>query len=410
LSSDKPKIRPVEAFPIEDRGNRLVCLRDPIGYAPQPIALGTGAYYLVSLFDGSRSLEEIARAFAARVGEQIEVDKLREFVDALDAAYYLDSPRLTARIDQARGEFHRSSTRPAVHAGLCYRSEPAALRAEIAAWFDPPNGPGRSNARKPGPTPAGIIAPHIDPRRGGVAYAHAYSELMGRDPPDLFVILGTSHYGAGPELFSATRKDYATPLGPVETDGDFIDRLSRLYCGDLFADELLHRNEHSIEFQALFLAWALGTRGYKVVPILVSSFHQMVLSGAHPSRDPRVASFLDAIRAEIAAAGRRVCIIAGVDFAHVGKKFGDPFAADQKFTGELRTEDEALIDTIRCGDPDGFLGAIESVKDRRRICGLAPIYTLLELLKGHSARLLRYEVALEPQTESAVSFASLAID
>ncbi len=76
------------------------------------------------------------------------------------------------------------------------------------------------------------------------------------------MILGTSHYGAGPELFSATRKNYATPFGAVETDGAFVDRLAARYSGDLFADEMLHRGEHSIEFQALFLAYALGLRGF----------------------------------------------------------------------------------------------------------------------------------------------------
>jgi AmmeMemoRadiSam system protein B len=409
---DRPKIRAVEAFPIDDVASktRLVCLRDPLGYASQPIGLGIDAYYLVTLFDGNHSLEEIARSFARRFGEQIELGRLRELVNALDSAYYLDSPRLAARIEELRAEFQRGPTRAAVHAGLCYESEPTRLRAELAAWFDPPEGPGRSSARKPGVTPAGIIAPHIDPRRGGAAYAHAYAELMGRNPPELFIILGTSHYGVGPELFSATLKDYATPFGSVETDRDFINRLKARYNGDLLAEELLHRNEHSIEFQALFLAWVLGTRGYKVVPILVSSFHQMVIGGELPARHPRVASFLDSIRTELARDGRKVCIIAGVDFAHVGKKFGDPFAADENVTGELRGEDEALIEIISRGDPDGFFGAIERVKDRRRICGLAPMYTQLELLRGRTGRLLRYGLAPEPQTESAVSFASLAID
>ena len=49
-------------------------------------------------------------------------------------------------------------------------------------------------------------------------------------------------------------------------------------------------------------------------------------------------------------------------------------------------------------------------KDARKICGLSPMYTQLELLRGHSARLLMHDIAMEPQTESAVSFASIAID
>jgi hypothetical protein len=233
---------------------------------------------------------------------------------------------------------------------------------------------------------------------------------MSHELPELVVILGTSHYGAGPELFSATRKNYATPFGPVTTDAAFIDRLAARYHGDLFADEMLHRGEHSIEFQALFLAYALGVRGYQVVPILVSSFHEMVASGVTPACDSRVESFIAALRAELEADSRRVLILAGVDFAHVGKKFGDDFAADSTVAARVQREDLQLIESIKRGDPDAFFADILKDRDARRICGLSPMYTQLELLRGRSARLLKYGIAMEPQSESAVSFASLAID
>ncbi len=389
----------------------MVCLRDPMGLAPQPILLGMGGYFLVTLFDGQRSLADIKEAYARQFGEVLAAGKLEELIAALDQAFYLDSEKFAGRRTAVTEEFKASGERAAVHAGLCYENDARRLREELAAFFDPPNGPGRSPARKNNAAPAGLIAPHIDPRRGGPAYAHAYFELMGCEPPELFVILGTSHYGAGPELFTATFKDYTTPLGAVETDRDFVRRLAARYSGgDLFADELLHRNEHSIEFQALFLAWALGTRGYKVVPILVSSFHEMVASGRVPTADPRVGSFIEALRDELAAESRSVCIIAGVDFAHVGRKFGDQRPADEEFVKWVEQEDRALIENIVRGDPEGFFRAIDKDKDSRRICGLAPMYTQLEVLRGRPGRLLKYDVALEPPTQSAVSFASLAID
>lgn len=389
----------------------MVCLRDPLGLAPQPILLGMGGYFLITLFDGQRTLADIKEAYARQFGEVLAAGKLEELIEALDRAFYLHSENFARRRIAVNEEFKISGERPAVHAGLCYEGEPRLLREELAAFFDPPHGPGRSSARKDNAAPAGLIAPHIDPRRGGPAYAHAYFELMGCEPPELFVILGTSHYGAGPELFTATLKDYVTPLGAVETDRDLVRRLAARYSdGDLFADELLHRNEHSIEFQALFLAWALGTRGYKVVPILVSSFHEMVASGRVPSADPRVGSFIQALRDELAAESRSVCIIAGVDFAHVGRKFGDQRAADEAYVKWVEQEDRALIENIVHGDPEGFFRAIDKDKDSRRICGLAPMYTQLEVLRGRRGRLLKYDVALEPQTQSAVSFASLAID
>jgi len=233
---------------------------------------------------------------------------------------------------------------------------------------------------------------------------------MARQPPELIVILGTSHHSMGPELFAATAKNYATPLGAVKTDRGFIERLAARYrTGDLFGGELLHRAEHSIEFQAVFLAWALGTSGYQIAPILVGSFHEMVARGVSPASDPRVACFLDALRAELAAERRRVIVLAAVDFAHVGRKFGDDFGVNEQVARRIERQDMTLIEYVKRGDPDGFFNDILKDRDQRRICGLAPMYTQLEILRGRPGRLLKYDIAMEPQTGSAVSFASLAI-
>jgi AmmeMemoRadiSam system protein B len=416
---DKPIIRPVEAFPMEQQDQTLICLRDPSGLAPEPIMLGMGAYFLVTLFDGTNSILDLQAAFSHRFGEVIPSEKVRELVAALDRAHFLDSPAFADRQRGAREEFRHSPARAAALAGLCYETEPSRLRAEIESFFERPNAPGRDALAASAPPTskgglAGLIAPHIDPRRGAAAYAWAYNELRRHQRPELIVILGTSHYGAGPELFSATCKDYLTPLGAVPTDRAFVERLAARYAdshgGELFADEMLHRSEHSIEFQALFLAWALGVDGYQVAPILVSSFHHMVREGESPARNARVARFLDALREELAAERRGVLILAGVDFAHVGRKFGDSFGVDDSVTERVRREDLALIETIKAGDPGGFFADIAREGDQRKICGLAPMYTQLELLSGRPARLLHYDIALEPQTDSLVSFASLAID
>jgi MEMO1 family protein len=408
---DKPRIRPVEAFPVEQDGQTMVCLRDSTGLAPDPIVLGMGAYFLITLFDGSHDLRDIQAAFSSRFGEILPLERLSELIEALDKAYYLDSPAFHEHDRRIREEFLAREDRPAALAGMCYATNAASLRNELAAFFDPPEGPGRAPARKPGKRLAGLIAPHIDPRRGAAAYAHAYAELMAHEPPELVVILGTSHYGAGPELFTATRKNYLTPLGAVQTDREFIDRLAARYtAGDLFADEILHRGEHSIEFQALFLSYALGLHGYRVVPILVSSFHEMVAAGETPGNNERVRAFTEALGGLIAEETRSVLVLAGVDFAHVGKKFGDPFAVDESVAQRIQSEDLALIENIKRGDPSGFFADIAKDRDARKICGLAPMYTQLELLRGRAGRLLKYGIAMEPQTESCVSFASLAID
>jgi AmmeMemoRadiSam system protein B len=409
---EKPRIRPVEAFPVEQNGTTFVCLRDPSGLAPETLMLGMGAYFIATLMSGEHDLRDIQAAFLQRFGEMIPLEKIKELVAALDQNYFLFSPAFAERERALREAFLSSPERPAHLAGFCYETDPAKLREELAAYFDPPEGPGRAPARKRDATLAGLVAPHIDPRRGRAAYAHAYGELIAHEPPELVVILGTSHYGPGPELFTATSKSYATPLGAVETDREFTERLAERYraAGDLFAQEVLHRDEHSIEFQALFLAWALGTRGYQIVPVLVSSFHELVQAGETPGNNPRVRSFVDALGEMLAAERRRTLIIAGVDFAHVGRKFGDAFDADEAVAARVQREDLKLIENIKRGDPEGFFADIARDRDSRRICGLAPLYTQLALRRGRRGRLLKYGIAMEPDTGSAVSFASLAIE
>jgi AmmeMemoRadiSam system protein B len=406
---DKPRIRAVEAFPIEQQDQTYICLRDPTGLAPEPILLGMGAYFIITLFDGSNDTHTIQEAFTKRFGEKLPLDKLSDLIATLDQSYFLDSPRFADRVRRVREDFLSSPDRPAVHAGACYANDATGAKKEIEGFFAAPEGPGVTDPARLESAIAGLIAPHIDPRRGAAAYAHAYGHLKAHAAPELVIILGTSHYGSGPELFSATKKNYATPFGAVKTDAAFIDCLAASYRGDLFADELLHRNEHSIEFQALFLKWALGNRDFTVVPILVSSFHEMVMSGALPGNDPRVASFVEAVRDALASEKRRTLIIAGVDFAHIGRKFGDTFTADQVVAERVKNEDMALIEFIKRGDPAGFFTDILKDRDARRICGLAPMYTQLELLQGHRGDLLKYGIAMEPDTGSAVSFASLAI-
>ncbi|MGH8014369.1 MAG: AmmeMemoRadiSam system protein B, partial [Candidatus Binataceae bacterium] len=302
-----PKLRAVEAFPVEQDGTTFICLRDPSRIAPDPILIGMGAYFLVTLLDGRNSADDLRLAFVRRFGDQLPSEHLDKLVEALDRAYFLESPRYAERMEKIRAEFADSRYRQPVLAGLCYDADPSRLRVEIEGFFRVSSGPGEiPEPRHEAAALSGLIAPHIDPRRGGPAYAYAYGELRQRQRPELVVILGTSHYGAGPELFTATRKDYMTPFGALETDRGLLDRLaSRYHAGELFSEELLHRDEHSIEFQAVFLAWALGTIGFKTVPILTGSFHHLVRDGRQPCDDERVREFIAILRDELAADKRR---------------------------------------------------------------------------------------------------------
>jgi AmmeMemoRadiSam system protein B len=405
-----PKIRPVEALPVEIDGEPLVYLRDPLGYASQGLLLPMPAFFIASLLDGTNSILDVQAAFARRFGELVLSDTVTDLVNQLDHHYYLEGERFTTLERETRERFACAPTRPLAHVGTCYSGDHDQLRAELDGFFTHPSGPGLPESRGGGSGLRAIIAPHIDLRVGGPCYAWAYREVAERSDAELFVLLGTSH-APGSHPFIVTRKDFETPIGTVQTDTAFIDRLQHEYGGELFRDEILHRNEHSLEFQALFLQHVFGAhRAFRIVPILVGSFHQLVAARRQPLEDPAIGSFVEALRRVLAQESRPVCLVAGVDFAHVGRKFGDPEGLDPAFLGQVDADDRALFPPLERTDAAGFFDAVSRDGDRRRICGLSPMYTLLATLGEARGRVLRYDRSDETQTQSAVSFASLAFD
>jgi len=59
-------------------------------------------------------------------------------------------------------------------------------------------------------------------------------------------------------------------------------------------------------------------------------------------------------------------------------------------------------------DAEGFFESIKKGRDRRRICGLPAIYTMLQTMNAKEGTLLKYDQAFTSETQSVVSFASLA--
>jgi predicted class III extradiol MEMO1 family dioxygenase len=159
----------------------------------------------------------------------------------------------------------------------------------------------------------------------------------------------------------------------------------------------------------VMLRWALGERRpFTVVPILASFLHEAVWTGGAPEADARVPRFLDALGATIAASSRRVCVIGGVDLAHVGPRFGDPEPNTPAFLADVEREDRAMLDAVVAGRAGDFYASVARDGDARRICGLSPIYTLLRVLPGAQGRLMRY--TQWPDPEGAVTFCAAAFE
>ena len=413
-----PRLRAVEAFPVEHEGRSCIALRDPAGYTDAIVLLHGPLLEIVSLFDGGHTVADIQAAVMRRHGQLVERRQIAEIAEALDQQGFLDSPGFADRRAVIDGAFLASPTRPATHAGGAYAGEPGELRAMLDGFFAPPDGPGPidggraaepvGRGQSPAPEVRGVIAPHIDFHRGGAAYAWAYRELAERSRADLFVILGTCHAGME-HPFALTRKDYASPLGDVPVDRDFVDALAKRARQDCFGSELAHRVEHSIELQAVFLRHLYSDRrDVSIVPVLASFAHEAMHRGQRPDDDARVPRFLEALAETIAASRRRVALIAGADLAHVGPRFGDPEPVGAPELARIEREDVAMLESVAAGDPQAFFESVASDGDRRRICGYSPIYALLRSLRGASGSVKRY--GQWPDPNGVVSFASVVFE
>ena len=411
--ADSPRLRPVEAFPARVEDRDVVCLRDPSGLTDAVLTVPRGLAPILALFDGSRSFVDVQAEIMRQCGELVLRSQLESMVDILDQHLFLEGPRVEAERTRQRAAFLGAPTRPAFLAGRSYDDDPGALAAALSADFDPPGGPGPIGPRRDVRVP-GVVAPHIDFNRGGPAYAWAYRALAEGAEADCFIVLGTAHAGLDGHAFAATAKAFDTPFGPLEVDREVLDAIAGRAPGDLFAAELAHRTEHSIEFQAVWLQYLHrhGGRGERrIVPLLTSFAHECLVRGGSPAGTQVVEGTLDAVRSAMATVPRRYCVVAGADLAHVGPRFGDPWQVGRAELARVQADDRALLRPVVEADAEGFFAEALRQEDRNRICGLSPIYALLRLLPGGPAgrgRLLHY--GQWPDPDGTVTFASVGFE
>ncbi len=414
----RPRLRRLESFPISEAGGEIVfALRDSEGFSGS-IVLPYAAAVLASFMDGSRTLAEIQAEFQRQFHHPVTLADVEKLVGELDDRLLLDTERFRARWKIEIENYLNGPVRPAAHAGSAYPEDPQALREQLAALFTGEKGPGapaESTDRARSNRLCGVMSPHIDLHRGGTAFAWAYKRVIEEGPADLFVIFGTAHNPMN-HLFSVTRKHFETPLGTVETDRQFVSKLAAKLGAapaghelNLFGDELAHRQEHSIEFQVVFLQYLLGgRRPFKIVPVLTGSFHEFVAQNASPAGSPQVAAFVSAMQQTAAEYSGRICYISGADLAHIGQRFGDSAFLNAERLKEQAENDRQLLETACRADADAFFQHIARQQDRNRICGLSPTYTMLQVMRPGRGELLKYDQAVELDGTACVSFASLA--
>ncbi len=404
IETQIPKLRTdMEIFTTYYLGQKALVVKDALGLIKDPVVLQGQILNFIGLIDGKRTPRDIQlELIRQQKGVFVGVEYVQNLLSELDALFLLDSANYKDTKKRIFTEYSRQAVRPAVLAGQAYPSSAEALRKYLDSFFLGMEEPSVVNRNK---GVSALIAPHIDLTVGKDVYARAYAAIR-ETAPKIVVLLGTGH-SLHHAYFSLTEKDFETTFGLVRTEKPFIRKLKEAGKEVVAPHDFEHRNEHSIEFQLIFLQYLFGS-DFSLVPVLCGSMQKDLKGVSRASEIPGVSGFLNALKKLEREMGPDLLVVAGVDFSHIGPKFGHSFRASSLIQ-EARDFDARLIDAICSGDPSGFWAETQKVNNQYNVCGFSSIASLLELFPGAVGQRLGYDFWEEDETQSAVSFAAIAL-
>lgn len=414
----KPKLRNVSLQKAIVNGSPFLILKDPEHFSEQMLFIpdNEAMLYILGRLDGEHSVVDIQEGFMRTFGALVMSDQIRDIINTLNENHYLENEDFRAFKQEIIHAFRNSPLRSSSLAGMSYPQDPSEVKKLMQSMLD--QAKVKENSKiKESRQPRALIGPHIDFVRGGHVYGAIYNFLPSDSPPDIFIILGTAHSPSS-TLFIPTRKSFETPLGITKTATEILDDLEKeIPLKSLYQDEFLHRGEHSIEFQVLWLQFLFNKfDSIRILPILCASIDPFMEQGIQPIANEQYALFINTLTRVILEREQKVCIIAGADLSHVGSSFGDPFrdGVSDAFLEETRKHDHWVLESVKSLDAAQFFERIASCKNRYRICGLSPIYAMLYLLKalgengeGREGIMVDYDQSLDSERTTSVSFTGM---
>ena len=399
----RPKLRRVQARPDHQHGQPVVVLSDPMRLSEQAVALPPQVMPLLELCDGTRDLPTLGTAFELRTGVKVGLEYLDRLVSALDEALLLESEHFARAYRDAVEKFRTAPFRLPTMIDATYQENPELMERVLKEYTD---GLPDDEGEKPRAIEEvrGLVSPHIDYQRGGPVYAQVWRRVAEAvRATDVALVLGTDHC-SGQGLITLTRQSYSTPWGVLPTAAEVVDAVASALGEDaVFADELNHRTEHSVEAAAVWLHYLAKGGACRLVPILCGSFQRFIEEGRRPGDDDEILHFVDAVKE--ATASLRTLIVASGDLAHVGPEFGDRHPMGVAERSELSNADGELMALIAAGDAEGAFHRVQEDGDRWRICGISPIYLALRLLGDTRGEITGY--AQCPADHEGASFVSI---
>ena len=402
-----PRLRAVQIHAMREGERELIVITDPLGVAPQQLVLGMETLAILEMLDGTTSMHDITATFM-RESKDLRVGNiLRDFIGKLDDFFLLEGPKFEAAYQKLQSEWHPLEERTAALADVCYPADHEALERFLDEQFAH-TATRMAEAGETAATgtelPRAILAPHLDPRRRGHVQARAFSTI-GPDVglPLRVIVFGTGHQ-LHQDMVALTRKDFTTPFGTVPCDRAFVDHVAAALGDTAYSSELVHRDEHSIEFILLYLQRRLKYRRFTLVPILVGGFERFLEEGRTPREDATIGALVRSVREAEQQLGGPTLYVASVDFSHVGPSFGDP-PLDEEALGLVERMDERAIGAAASGDAEQWYDALAAEENATRICGFAPTYCMLRCAEPGPGIPLLYDQS--PQPGGVVSVAAM---
>ncbi|MCH7525950.1 MAG: AmmeMemoRadiSam system protein B [Planctomycetes bacterium] len=395
---ERPKLRPVEAFPLVNDEGRMVAVRDPTGLAEAVLTVSEPALYILSLLDGTRTLKTVGEDFVTRYGQLVGDDTLIELVSNLERAHLLDGPEFQAYVNELVTEYRAAPVRKSVYASELGSGQ------EVSDYLSKMLDGAPSNQHDG--NVVGLIAPHLDYPRGEQCYVAAYARLLGRAAPTRAVVLGTNHSGHSTSVV-ATGKAFETPLGVTQVDTDFLERLESR-CGDLRADEFDHRREHSVELQLVWLQHLFGSDAFRIVPFLCPD--PCGPTGMKPANGHGVdlRDFAESLAATVQEDDGDTLVVAGADLSHVGSQFGDSSDLDRDFLASVERRDRRCLSYLEEGDAEAFVQAVAEEGNPTRVCSAGCMFVAATVLRDAKPKTLCYHQAFDERTQICVSCSAVA--
>jgi MEMO1 family protein len=389
-----PRMRWVEVLPVSQDGREMFYLRDPEGLTEQSLVVSKDVLFLIALMDGKRSLRDLQEEYTRASGTIVHLEQIQSVVEAMDNGLLLDNERFQSCLQELKRAYEAAPYRQPCCSGRSYPDNREKLLAYLDKMFAETRPPQMRGEMQ------GILTPHIDYSRGYKVYREIYRYLPLTDK-ELIVVFGTCH-GLTPSLWNISLKDFYTPLGILPCASGLASLVRENPVLNKHLDEWCHRAEHSIELQLPIIQFQLQHRNVEILSILTGSMHEHVTGKDQPD-GKALQDLAHNLKQVLQKYGKPYLLIAGADLAHIGAQFGDTYALDDLVLQQSKTKDEEILEAVRQVDSRRFLATIRAEEDRRRICGLAPIYFQLSLLEGSTCDLVDYDQWTDGV--SSVSFA-----